>query len=425
MFDKLKPKVVEADYARAKERYAAIGVDVGAAVKLLGEVPLSIHCWQGDDVGGFEVHEEAVDGGGILATGAYPGRARNGDELRADLDVATALIPGPSRVNLHAIYAETGGKKVDRDELSPQHFARWMDWAKGREYGLDFNPSFFAHPKANSGYTLSSADEGVRRFWVAHGIASRRIASAMAEATGDVCLNNVWIPDGAKDSPIDRWGPRERLVRSLDEIFAEALDPATVADCVEGKLFGLGSEDYVVGSHEFYLAYCVARGKVPCMDMGHYHPTEMVHDKLSAVLAFLDKVLLHVSRGIRWDSDHVVILNDDVRNLAREVVRGGALDRVYFSLDFFDASINRIAAWVTGARAWKRALLEALLEPAGMLRDTEREARGGSKLALLEELAGFPAGAAWDYFCLTQEVPAGPAWIDEVDAYEKDVLSKR
>ena len=425
MFDKPDPKAVEADYARAKERYDAIGVDADAAAERLAEVPLSIHCWQGDDIGGFEVREDAVDGGGILATGAYPGKARNADELRTDLDKGLSLIPGALKVNLHACYAETGGQRVDRDALASEHFSRWMDWAKDRRLGLDLNPTFFAHPKANSGYTLSSADEGIRRFWVDHGIACRRIASAMGKATGYVCVNNVWIPDGAKDQTIDRWEPRRRLMQSLDEIFAEELDPATVADAFEGKLFGLGSEDYVVGSHEFYLAYCLARGKVLCLDMGHYHPTETIHDKLSALLVFLDKVLLHISRGVRWDSDHVVIANDDVRCLAREVVRGEVLERVTFALDFFDASINRIAAWVTGARSWKRVLLEALLEPVEMLRDMEREGRGGSKLALLQELTGFPAGAVWDYFCLTRGVPVGPAWIGEVDAYEKDVLSKR
>ena len=425
MFDSPKPNAVKADYARAKDRYAAIGVDADAAVDRLAEIPLSIHCWQGDDVGGFEVRQETVVGGGILATGAYPGKARNADELRMDLDRALSLIPGASKVNLHASYAETGGKPVDRDALTCEHFARWIDWANHRRLGLDFNPTFFAHSKADTGYTLSSADEEIRRFWVNHGIASRRIASAMGAATGQVCVSNVWLPDGAKDQTIDRTGPRERLVRSLDEVFAEKLDPATIADAVEGKLFGLGSEDYVVGSHEFYLAYCLTRGKVLCMDMGHYHPTETIHDKLSAALAFLDKVLLHISRGVRWDSDHVVIADDDVRCLAHEVVRARAVDRVYFALDFFDASINRIAAWVTGARSWKRALLEALLEPVPTLRDMEREGRGGAKLALLQELTGFPVGAVWDHFCLTHDVPVGPAWIDDVDAYEKDVLSKR
>ena len=423
MFETTDPKKVERDYTRAKERYAALGVDADAAVAQLARVPLSIHCWQGDDVTGFEVHEEATDGGGILATGSYPGRARNADELRADMDKAISLVGGPARVSLHAIYAETQGKRVERDELGPEHFSRWIEWAKRRGYGLDFNPTFFAHPLAADGYTLASSDESVRRFWVAHGIASRRIASVMGAEIGAASNNNVWLPDGAKDHPIDRWGPRDRLAGSLDEVFAEELDHVT--DSVEGKLFGLGSEDYVVGSNEFYLSYCLTRGTILCMDMGHYHPTETISDKVSAVLRFLDRLLLHVSRGVRWDSDHVVIVDDPLRALCDEVVRGDALDRVAFALDFFDAGINRVAAWVIGARAFRRALLEALLAPLDLLRRLEAAGDGGAKLALLEECKAMPLGAVWDYVCLTEDAPVGPAWLDDVAAYERDVLSKR
>jgi len=425
MFPQTDQNTIRECYARAKDAYAKFDVNADEAVERLARVPLSLHCWQGDDVAGFEVHEEALDGGGIMATGAFPGRARNADELRRDLDQAIRLMPGPARVNLHAIYAETGGKAVERNELAPEHFARWMDWARERGYGLDFNPSYFAHPKANSGYTLSSEDAGIRGFWIEHGIASRHVAAAMAQTAGSPCVNNHWIPDGAKDNPMDRWGPRDRLARALDDIFAEAVPEGTVKDALEGKLFGLGSEDYVVGSHEFYLGYCVRNGTMPCMDMGHYHPTENVADKLSAVLMFVDEVMLHVSRGIRWDSDHVVIVSDDVRALCHEIVRGGVLDRICFSLDFFDASINRVAAWVIGARSFQRALLNALLEPTAMLRRLENEGNGAAKLGLLQELKLLPLGAVWDHHCLQQDVPAGAAWLNDIARYEADVQARR
>jgi len=425
MFPRTDPARIEEAYRRARETYAGLGVDTEAALERLDGVPVSLHCWQADDVTGFEVHEGPVDGGGLLATGGYPGRARNADELRQDYEEAFRLIPGPCRVNLHAIYAETGGRAVPRNELGPEHFSRWMDWAKALGRGLDFNPTFFAHPLAADGWTLAHPDAGVRRFWIEHGAASRRIAAAMGRATGGPCVNNVWVPDGAKDHPMDRWGPRERLARSLDAVFAEALPRADLRDAVEGKLFGLGSEDYVVGSHEFYLAYCLTRGKVLCMDMGHYHPTETLADKLSAVLGFLDEVLLHISRGVRWDSDHVVIDNDDVRALCAELVRGDALGRVYLAFDFFDASVNRVGAWVIGARSFQRALLAALLEPTDLLRRFESEGRGAEKLGLLQELKALPFGAVWDAYCLRKDVPAGPAWLDEMRRYEEEVLSKR
>lgn len=417
----------EQAYGLAREAYAAYGVDTDSAIARAREVPVSLHCWQADDVAGFEVNEGALDGGGIMATGNYPGRARNGDELRQDLDQVTALVPGVLRANIHACYAETGGVAVDRDALEPAHFARWIDWAKEKGIGLDFNPTFFAHPKADSGFTLSHADEGIRRFWIQHGIASRRIAEAMGRACAAPCVNNVWIPDGAKDSPADRWRPRERLTRSLDAIFAAdvGVDTGLCIDSVESKLFGIGSEDYVVGSFEFYASYALSRGLVLCLDMGHFHPTETITDKVSALLGFHERLLLHVSRPVRWDSDHVVIFSDDVRAVFHELVRGGALDRVYVALDFFDASINRIAAYAIGARATRKAILYALLDPAARLARLEADGKGARKLALMEAMKTMPFGAVWDRLCLESNVPAGAAWIGEVEAYEKNVLAKR
>jgi len=417
----------EQAYGPAREAYAAYGVDTDAAIAQARAVPISLHCWQADDVAGFEVKPGVLDGGGIMATGNYPGRARNGDELRQDLDQVMALVPGTLRANIHACYAETGGRAVDRDALEPDHFARWIDWAKAGEIGLDFNPTFFAHPKADSGFTLSHAEKTVRRFWVRHGIASRRIAEAMGRACQTPCVNNVWIPDGAKDSPADRWGPRERLTRSLDAIFSDDLgvDTGLCIDSVESKLFGIGSEDYVVGSFEFYSSYALSRGLVLCLDMGHFHPTETIADKLSALLGFHERLLLHVSRPVRWDSDHVVIFNDEVRALFHELVRGQALERVYVALDFFDASINRIAAYTIGARSTRKALLYALLEPAARLAELEAEGKGAQKLALMETMKTMPFGAVWDRLCLASNVPAGAAWIGVVEAYERNVLAKR
>ena len=424
-----KPTAKQQDeaYGLAREAYAALGVDTEAAIARAAAVPVSLHCWQADDVGGFEVREGPVDGGGILATGNYPGRARSGDEVRQDLDQAMRLVPGTLRANVHASYAETGGVAVDRDALGPDHFARWIDWAKARGIGLDFNPTFFAHPKASGGFTLSSADEAVRQFWVRHAIASRRIGEAMGRALGTASVVNLWIPDGAKDSPADRWGPRQRLTKSLDAVFDESLgiDRRLCIDAVESKLFGIGSEDYVVGSFEFYSAYALSRRLVLCLDMGHFHPTETIADKLSALLGFHERLLLHVSRPVRWDSDHVVLFSDDLRAVFQELVRGGALERVYLALDFFDASINRIAAYAVGARATRKAVLYALLEPAARLRGLEAEGRGAQKLALMEEMKTMPFGAVWDRLCAQSDVPAGAAWIGEVQRYEREVLAKR
>lgn len=414
---------LEKAYQQAKSIYAEWGVDVDSALNVLRTIPISLHCWQGDDVGGFE---HAADlGGGLAVTGNYPGRARNGDELRSDLEQAYRLIPGRHRLNLHAIYAETGGSKVDRDALSPEHFSRWMDWAKQIGIGVDFNPSYFAHPKASEGFTLTHRDEGVRRFWIDHGRASRRIAKAFAEKLGSPSVNNVWIPDGYKDTPVDRSSPRQRLEKSLDAIFSEKIDPSLVLDSVEGKLFGIGSESYVVGSHEFYLGYAIRNKKLVCLDAGHYHPTEQMADKISSVLMSLDRILLHVSRGVRWDSDHVVTLNDDLLQISQELVRGNYLNRTHIGLDYFDASINRVAAWVIGTRNMIKALLIALLEPIQLLRQAEESGDHTRRLALLEEIKLLPAGAVWDYYCEQAGVPHRMKWLDEVRRYEQQVLSKR
>jgi L-rhamnose isomerase len=410
-------------YSDAAEHYATIGVDTEGAIATALRVPISIHCWQGDDVAGFEVHRGGVDSGGIMATGAYPGRARNADELREDIDVVLSHVPGVHRFNLHAIYAETGGRSVGRDELGVEHFENWLAWAEGKGIALDFNPTYFAHPLAATGYTLSSSDEETRAFWIRHGIASRRVASGIAARQGTDCINNHWIPDGAKDSPADRWGPRARLIWAYDEIFAGE-HPGCV-DAVESKLFGLGSEDYVVGSFEFYNSYALRREKLLCLDMGHFHPTESVADKLSALLQFHPRLLLHTSRPMRWDSDHVVLFDDAVRALFLELVRGKALDRVSVALDFFDASINRIAAYVVGIRATRMAILYALLDPTAQLQNWEAEGKGAHKLALMEIAKTMPFGAIWAELCARSGMEPGPGWLNEIDEYERTVLSGR
>lgn len=417
-------KRIEQAFALASERYAELGVDVTQAIERLSAIALSLHCWQGDDVGGFE-NVGAELGGGLAVTGNYPGKARTPDELRADLDKALTLIPGRHRLNLHASYAETGGQHIERNEVAPEHFSRWVEWARERRLGLDFNPTYFAHPRAASGFTLAHPDEGIRRFWVEHGIACRKIGASFGRALGTPCITNVWIPDGYKDTPVDRKTPRERLRRSLDELFAEPIDPHYNRDAVEPKLFGLGSESYVVGSHEFYLGYAVRHQKLLCLDAGHFHPTETIADKISSVLLWLDEILLHVSRGVRWDSDHVVTLTDDLRAIAEEVVRGGYLGRVHIGLDFFDASINRVAAWVIGARSTLKALLLALLEPIDALREREAAGDHTARLAMLEETKSLPFAAVWDYYCLQQGVPIGRDWLAEVQAYERNVLARR
>lgn len=411
-------------YTLAKERYAQVGVDAEAALARLQTVALSLHCWQGDDVGGFENTGEAL-GGGLAATGNYPGKARTADELRADLDQAYRLIPGQHRLNLHAMYAETGGRKVERNQLQPEHFAAWADWAKANRHGVDFNPSCFSHPLAASGFTLASYDAGIRQFWVEHCLASRKIGEHFGRTLGTPAITNVWIPDGLKDSPADRKAPRQLLKESLDRVFAEPIDPRYNRDAVEPKLFGLGSESYVVGSHEFYLGYAVSKQVLLCLDAGHFHPTETIADKISSVLTYLPEILLHVSRGVRWDSDHVVTLTDDLHAIAQEIVRGDFLNCVHIGLDYFDASINRVAAWVIGSRNTLRAVLAALLEPHAELRALEQAGNYTRRLALLEELKGLPSGAVWDYHCLTQNTPVGLHFMDEIVAYEQTVLAQR
>jgi L-rhamnose isomerase len=415
---------IEQAYHLARQRYAAVGVDTDQALARLAQVPLSLHCWQGDDVTGFE-NVAGELGGGLAVTGNYPGKARTADELRRDLDKAFSLIPGTHRLNLHALYAETGGRKVERVDLLPEHFTGWVEWARANRHGLDFNPSCFSHPKAASGFTLASYNEHIRQFWIDHCIASRRIGAYFGQQLGLPCVTNVWIPDGLKDTPVDRKTPRLLLKDSLDRIFAEKIDPRYNLDAIEGKLFGLGSESYVVGSHEFYLAYAIANHKLLTLDSGHFHPTETIADKISAVLSFVDEILLHVSRGVRWDSDHVVTFNDDLQAITQELVRGDYLGRVHIGLDYFDGSINRIAAWTIGARALLKALLAALLEPIDHLRSLEVAGDYTSRLAWLEELKSMPFGPVWDYYCLQKGVPVGIQFMDVVKEYEQKEQSVR
>jgi L-rhamnose isomerase len=422
-------------YTLAEERYAALGVNTERALATLAKIPVSLHCWQGDDVGGFEklknktlshMRQSFVGpelSGGLAVTGNYPGKARTPEELRADLEKALSLIPGRHRLNLHAMYGEFGGKKVDRDQIGPAHFQNWIAWAKANELGLDFNPTCFSHPKAADGFTLSHRDRSIRQFWIEHCIRSREIGATMGKALGTPCVTNVWIPDGFKDTPADRATPRARLADSLDAIFQKPLSPKHHLDAVEGKLFGIGAESCTVGSHEFYLGYAITRKKLLCLDAGHFHPTETIADKISSVLQFLPEILLHVSRGVRWDSDHVVTLNDDLLAIAREVVACGPR-RVHLGLDYFDASINRIAAWVIGARNLQKALLLALLEPPA-IRAAELAGNHTARLALQEESKSLPFGAVWDSYCERKGVPVGEAWLAEVKRYERDILSKR
>lgn len=410
-------------YKLAQTHYAGFGVDTEAAMAKLAGIPISLHCWQGDDVGGFENSGEGLSGG-IAVTGNYPGKARTPDELRADLDKALSLIPGKHRLNLHAFYGDFGGKKVDRNEIRPEHFTSWIDWAKSNGMGMDFNPTCFAHPKAADGFTLSHPKKTIRDFWIEHCIASREIGAVMGKALGSPTVTNVWIPDGHKDTPYDRLAPRQRLADSLDQVFAKKINPKHHLDAVECKLFGIGSESYVVGSHEFYMGYAIKNQKLLCLDAGHFHPTEGIADKLSSVLMYVPEILLHVSRGVRWDSDHVVTLDDALQSIASELVRNKLLARTHIGLDFFDASINRIAAWTIGTRNTLKALMMALLEPAA-LRDSEKSGDLTTRLALMEESKSLPWGAVWDAYCESQNVPVGAAWLAEVKQYETAVLSKR
>ena len=414
---------VDRSYKIAQERYAEIGVDTELAMKRLHEIAVSLHCWQGDDVGGFENRGQEI-GGGLAVTGNYMGKARTADELRGDLEVAYSLIPGSHRLNLHASYGEFDSP-VDRDEVQPEHFHGWIEWGREEGISFDFNPTYFAHEKASDGFTLAHHDTAIRQFWIDHGIAARRIGAAMGAAQGSPCVTNVWIPDGFKDTPADRAAPRVRLAESLDTIFAEQLDSNHNIDAVECKLFGLGSESYVVGSHEFYLGYAISRRKCLCLDAGHFHPTETIADKISSALLYVPELLLHVSRGVRWDSDHVITMTDDLQAIAFEIVRSNCLDRIHIGLDFFDASINRVAAWVIGTRNMIKAMLIAFLEPADQLRKLELDGDFTQRLALMEEQKTMPFGSVWDYYCQRENVPVGRTWLDTIATYEKSVLSQR
>ncbi len=409
------------DYA--KQIFADLGIDVEKAMTRVSNIAVSLHCWQGDDVRGFE-NAGSLDGG-IAVTGNYPGAARTPDELRADIVKVLSLVPGKKRLNVHAIYAEMNGKKVDRNELTVDQFRNWIDFAKANDLALDFNPTFFAHPMASSGLTLSNPDPAIRKFWIEHGIACRKIAAEFGKELNDTCITNFWAPDGFKDTPFDRLAPRKRLQESLDEIFAVKIDPAYNKDAVESKLFGIGAESCTVGSHEFYMGYAATRNILLCLDAGHFHPTEVISDKISSTLLYSDEVLLHVSRGVRWDSDHVVTLNDELLAIAQEIIRHDYDKKVHIGLDYFDASINRIAAWSIGARNMSKALLMAALEPAQLLAAAENAGDYTARLALMEEFKSLPFAAVWDEFCRRSNVPVGTDYVKAVRDYETSVLSKR
>ncbi|WP_159566847.1 L-rhamnose isomerase [Budvicia diplopodorum] len=407
----------------AKARYAELNVDVESVLTLLDTLPVSMHCWQGDDVAGFENSGGALTGG-IQATGSYPGKARNATELRADLEQALALIPGPKRLNLHAIYLESD-TPVARNEIEPKHFANWVEWARKQGLGLDFNPSCFSHPLSADGFTLSHANPEIRQFWIEHCQASRRVSAYFGRELGSASVMNIWVPDGMKDLTVDRFAFRERLMTALDEVIGEKFDQKEHIDAVESKLFGIGAESFTVGSNEFCLGYAASRETALCLDAGHFHPTEVISDKISTVMLFVKHLLLHVSRPVRWDSDHVVLLDDETQAIAHEIIRNKLFDRVHIGLDFFDASINRIAAWVIGTRNMKKALLRALLEPTDMLRQLEVDGDYTARLALLEEQKCLPWQAVWETYCLRHNTPAGSEWLQAVRQYEQSVLSKR
>ena len=410
-------------YELAREAYAKIGVDTDAVIEKLKNIKISVNCWQGDDVNGFLFKDIALSGG-IQTTGDYPGKAETADQLRADIEFALSMIPGKHKVNLHAIYADTDDK-VDLDAIEPKHFEKWVAWAKEQGLGLDFNPTCFSHPKADSGFTLSSADEDTRKFWIEHCKRARKIADYFGRETGQKCVTNFWFPDGYKDIPVDREAPRERMKTALDEVFEEEYDAKYSLDAIESKVFGIGAESYTVISNEFAVAYAVSRGKACCLDAGHYHPTEVISDKIPTVLQFTDELLLHVSRPVRWDSDHVVIMDDELCAIAQSLVRTGLVDRTHIGLDFFDASINRIAAWVIGVRNMIKALLRAYLEPTDLLKKVELDGDYTSRLALSEEYKTYPFGAVWDYYCEMSGVPVKEEWLAKVKDYEANVLLKR
>jgi L-rhamnose isomerase len=421
----MKKELIKESYKLAKEQYSALGVDTDSVLAEMENVNISLHCWQTDDVGGFEKPGAELGGGGIQVTGNFPGKAKTISQMRADLDKVMSLLPGKQRLNLHAIYGEFEGKNVDRDQIEARHFQGWIDWAKKKEIGLDFNCTCFSHPFADDGFTLSSKNEKIRKFWVEHTRRCRAIAAEMGKQLGTPAVHNIWIPDGSKDTPVDRNSLRKQLKKSLDEIFSVKYPKKYLKDSIESKLFGIGSESMVVGSYDFYLGYALANNTMITLDNGHYHPTEQVGDKISSILLFVDEILLHLTRGVRWDSDHVVTFNDELLLIAQEIVRCKALKRVNIGLDFFDASLNRIGAYVIGARAAQLAFLYALLEPHKTLVKYEEHGRNFERLALLEVLKSKPFGAVWDYYCMKSKVPVGEDYIDDILKYEKEVLIKR
>ncbi|EPI00527.1 L-rhamnose isomerase [Enterococcus faecalis 13-SD-W-01] len=414
---------IQKRYEEAKVRYASLGVDTDKALEELQKVKVSMHCWQGDDVAGF-LNPEGELTGGIMSTGNHPGAARNPEELRQDLEKAYALIPGKHKLNLHAIYLDTE-EAVDLNELSPKHFEKWVSWAKEQGLGLDFNPTFFSHPMMKDGFTLAHPDEKVREYWIEHGKKSRKIAEYFGKELGQVCINNFWVPDGMKDNPIDRFSPRKRLMESLDTIFSEPVNEEYTQDAVESKLFGLGAEAYTVGSHEFYMGYGLTRDKLICLDAGHFHPTEVISNKLSSLALFSKGIMLHVSRPVRWDSDHVVLMDDELQEIAKELVRNELLPKTNIGLDFFDGTINRIAAWVIGTRNTQKALLKAMLEPTEQLKKMELDFDFTSRMAYTEELKDFPYADVWNYFCYKNDVPVGLDWLRSVEEYQEQVLKDR
>lgn len=420
----MKKEQISAAYDYAKARYAELGVDVEKVITELDKLPISLHCWQTDDVVGFENPDGALTGG-IQTTGNYPGKARNISEVMADLDKALSLIPGKHRVNVHALYGDFSQGFADRDQIEPKHFQVWIDWAKKNGYGLDFNCSCFSHDKSSSGLTLSHPDEAIRNFWIEHVIRSRKIAEEMGRQLGSKCMHNIWIPDGSKDVTVNRLKYRENLKNSLDKIFEYKTNDEYMKDCIESKLFGIGAESYTVGSHEFYMGYGVRNNIIVTLDGGHFHPTEIISDKISSLLLFLPEVMLHVTRGVRWDSDHVVNLNEEIVAIAQEIVRADAVDKVHIGLDYFDASINRIGAYVVGVRATQKALTQALLEPLAQLREFEANGQNFERMALLEEAKSLPWNAVYDYYCMTKGVEVGQEYIANIQKYEVDVTSKR
>ena len=421
----MNKELITKAYELARQEYAELGIDTDDVVKKLDQLVISLHCWQTDDVGGFEKPDAELGGGGIQVTGNYPGKAGNMAEMRADIEKVMSLLPGKQRLNLHAIYGDFGGELVDRDQIEVKHFQSWIDWAKLQGIGLDFNCTCFSHPKADDGFTLSSKNEEYRQFWIEHTKRCRRIAAEMGKQLGTAAVHNIWIPDGSKDTPVDRSTLRALLKDSLDQIFSEQLPAEYLKDAVESKLFGIGSESMVVGSHDFYLCYAAQNNKLITLDNGHFHPTEQVGDKISAILQFVPELLLHVTRGVRWDSDHVVILNDEIQLIAHEIIRANALHRINIGLDYFDGSLNRIGAYVIGTRAAQQAFLFAMLEPTQQIKVWEEAGKNFGRLAMLELMKSKPFGAVWNYYCMVNNVPVGMDLILEIQKYESEVLSKR